>query len=177
MDRRGQGARPRRARSLRGLLRVALVLASLPAVARASGDPWTGFPLASGCTNLDAEPIQYTIDYQSAIQGIFNKNCTTCHEGDAPPAGLDLSAGGSWSHLFNVASSQDPTFIRVWPDHPEQSLLFLKVNCDLPGVGERMPFGGLPLSDSDQALIYDWIAGGAPPTSTDGVFRNGFEAR
>jgi len=132
---------------------------------------------ADGCTDLDAVPIQYVIDYQSAIQGIFDDNCIACHSGDKPPAGLDLSAGGSWSHLVNVPSSQDPSFTRVIPNDPAGSLLFLKVNCDTPGVGHRMPFGLEPLSDDDQALVLDWIAGGAPSTTTDGIFRSGFELR
>ena len=132
---------------------------------------------ASGCTDLDAVPVEYVIDYQAAIQGIFDNNCIECHSGDAPPADLDLSPGGSWSHLVDVPSSQDPAYTRVLPNYPYQSLLFLKVNCDTPGVGQRMPFGGSPLSDSDQALILDWIAGGAPPTTTDGIFRSGFETR
>lgn len=132
---------------------------------------------AEGCSDLDAVPIQYLIDYQSAIQGIFDDNCIACHSGDKPPAGLDLSAGGSWSHIVNVPSSQDASFTRVLPDDPYRSLLFLKVNCDTPGVGHRMPFGLEPLSDDDQALIFDWIAGGAPSGSTDGIFRSGFELR
>ncbi|MEP7043773.1 MAG: hypothetical protein ABI843_11965 [Dokdonella sp.] len=132
---------------------------------------------AEGCTDLDGVPIQYVIDYQSAIQGIFDNNCIACHSGDKPPAGLDLGAGGSWAHIVNVPSSQDPTFTRVIPDAPYQSLLFLKVNCDTPGVGHRMPFGQKPLSEDDQALLLDWIAGGAPSTTTDGIFRSGFELR
>jgi mono/diheme cytochrome c family protein len=132
---------------------------------------------AEGCTDLDGVPVQYVIDYQSAIQGIFDDNCIACHSGDKPPAGLDLGAGGSWSHLVNVPSSQDPSFTRVIPNDPTRSLLFLKINCDTPGVGHRMPFGLEPLSDDDQALVLDWIAGGAPPTTTDGLFRSGFEQR
>lgn len=159
--------------TLRCSLAVAACIALPAAVAAiaAADDP-------SGCTNLDAVPIRYAIDYQAAIQGIFNDHCVECHSGAPPlPAGLDLSAGGSWSHLINVASSQNPAFIRVIPDDPYTSLLFLKVNCDTPGVGQRMPFGGPPLDDDLQALILDWIAEGAPSTSTDGIFRSGFEMR
>jgi hypothetical protein len=134
-------------------------------------------PAAEGCTNLDAIPIQYTIDYQSAIQGIFDKHCIECHEGKDPPAGLDLSAGGSWSHLIHVPSSQDDTFIRVIPDQPLESLLFLKINCDTPGVGHRMPLNRDPLLDEDQALILDWISEGAPSSTTDTIFRGEFELR
>jgi hypothetical protein len=154
----------------------ALLAASLTVVAIAHGA--VSEPSASGCTNLDAVPIQFTIDYQSAIQGVFDNHCIECHSGDPPlPADLDLSAGSSWSHVFNVPSSQDPAFTRVVPDQPAQSLLFLKVNCDTPGVGHRMPFGGQPLQPEEQALIFDWITAGAPSTTTDVIFSGGFEIR
>lgn len=135
-------------------------------------------PDASGCTNIDAVPVRFTIDFQSAIQGIFDNHCIECHSGDPPlPGDLDLSAGGSWSHVFEVQSSQNPSFVRVVPNRPSRSLLFLKVNCGTPGVGMRMPLGRAPLSDDEQALVSDWIAGGAPSTVTDTVFRNGFGLR
>lgn len=153
-----------------------LLAAAIPVFAFARGSAIE--PAASGCTNLDAVPIQFTIDYQSAIQGIFDNHCIECHSGDPPlPADLDLGAGGSWSHLFNVPSSQNPAFTRVAPNHPDQSLLFLKVNCDIPGVGHRMPYGRDALQPEDQALIFDWIAAGAPSTTTDVIFSGGFEVR
>lgn len=158
----------------RALLRCFLAAAlAILAFARASAIE----PAASGCTNLDAVPIQFTIDYQSAIQGIFDNNCVQCHEGKNPPGGLDLSPGGSWSHLINIPSAQNGTFIRVIPDRPLSSLLFLKINCDTPGVGARMPFGGDPLSEDEQALILDWISEGAPSSTTDTIFRGEFEIR
>ena len=159
---------------------VGLALLAWAGVAAASSMDFASLvgPQSSGCTNLDAVPVQNTIDYQSAIQGIFDNHCIECHSGDPPlPGGLDLSAGGSWSHLFDVSSAQDPAFVRVVPNRPLQSLLFLKVNCSTPGVGMRMPLGGLPLQDDEQALIFDWIAAGAPSTVTDTVFRSGFELR
>ncbi|MEO7874515.1 MAG: hypothetical protein ABIR62_00170 [Dokdonella sp.] len=134
-------------------------------------------PLADGCTNLDAIPIQFTIDFQSAIQGVFDNHCIECHEGKDPPAGLDLSAGGSWSHLIGIPSSQDAAFIRVMPDQPLASLLFLKVNCDIPGVGHRMPLNRDPLLEEEQALMLDWIRQGAPSATTDTIFRGEFEIR
>ncbi|MEO5624873.1 MAG: hypothetical protein ABIQ70_02550 [Dokdonella sp.] len=153
-----------------------LLSAAIPVFAFAPGSAIE--PAASGCSNLDDVPVQFTIDYQSAIQGIFDNHCIECHSGDPPlPADLDLSAGGSWSHVFNVLSSQDSAFTRVVPNHPDQSLLFLKVNCDTPGVGHRMPFGGDPLQPEDQALIFDWIAAGAPSTTTDVIFSGGFDVR
>lgn len=131
----------------------------------------------SGCDSLDGEPPQFTIDYQAGIQGIFNTYCTGCHEGDFPPAGLDLGPGVSWGNLVGHASSQDAGLVRVVPNHPEQSLLFHKVNCATPDVGSRMPLGGGALPTELQALIYDWIAAGAPAGVTDTLFRGSFEPR
>jgi hypothetical protein len=59
----------------------------------------------------------------------------------------------------------------------------MKVDCDDPGgnggAGARMPLdnyaGGLTAQQI--ALIYDWIAEGAPAGTTDGIFRNGFDIR
>ena len=158
--------------------RTTVVVAIAAAVTLLSAGPVAARVDAEGCTDLDSIPVEYVIDYQSAIQGIFNDRCVSCHSPEGgPPAGLDLTQGGSWSHIYDVPSSQDPSFIRVLPNQPYQSLLFLKVNCDTPGVGHRMPFGQEPLSADEQALILDWIAGGAPSTETDGIFRSGFETR
>jgi hypothetical protein len=137
----------------------------------------------SGCTNLDAIPPQFTISYQAAIQGLFNNfnganGCTDCHEPSAgPTGGLDLTGGVSWSNLVYQLSAQDSMLTRVIPNNPDASLLFQKINCDTPGIGQRMPYGFPPLSPEQQALIYDWIAGGAPFTTTDTIFRGGFETR
>jgi hypothetical protein len=140
--------------------------------------------LPNGCTDISAVPPIYSgIQYGAAIQGLFNNfgvaACTDCHEPPTPPQDLDLSAGISWGELVNHLSSQDIDLFRVMPNHPEQSLLFQKINCDAPAVGARMPYGypSDTLSAEQQALIYDWIAEGAPAGTTDGVFRNGFDLR
>jgi hypothetical protein len=56
-------------------------------------------------------------------------------------------------------------------------LLFQKVNCDPPDVGDRVPLGYGDLSPEQQALIYDWIAEGAPSGTTDDIFHNDFDPR
>jgi hypothetical protein len=146
--------------------------------------PARGQAVASGCTDISSVPPIYSgIQYGAAIQGLFNNfgvaACTDCHEPPTPPQDLDLSAGISWGELVNHLSSQDINLFRVVPNHPEQSLLFKKINCDTPAVGARMPYGypSDTLTAEQQALIYDWIAEGAPVGTTDGVFRNGFDIR
>jgi len=141
----------------------------------------------SGCTNLDAQPPTFAVSYQ-AIQFIFQDNgCTDCHEGHIacdpdgptafPSAGMDLCPGVSWFNIVRVSSSQDNSLTRVVPNQPLASLLFSKVHCDEPFIGSRMPLGFPQLSDYDQSLIYDWIAGGAPLGTTDTIFRGEFEPR
>jgi hypothetical protein len=142
----------------------------------------------SGCTSIyDVAPIYGGIQYGAVVQGMFDdfdgmgSGCTMCHFTPPPtPSGnLELSDGVSWYNLVNVASDEDPSLTYVVPGHPEQSLLFQKINCDSPAVGSRMPYG-FPtgtLSAEQQALIWDWIAAGAPVSITDGVFRNGFDFR
>lgn len=171
-------------------LRTLCLLASVSSAAAVSMGAWSGSLAApSGCTDISAVPVQYTITYGAAIQGLFDNfltnggtaGCIDCHFAPPPtPAGnLDLTDGVSWSHLVNQFSSEDSGLVYVVPNHPEQSLLFQKINCDFPAVGVRMPYGypSGTLSPEQQALIYDWIAGGAPVGTTDGIFRNGFDVR
>jgi hypothetical protein len=142
----------------------------------------------SGCTDIQSVPPIYSgIQYGAAIQGMFDDfngmdvGCTMCHFTPPPtPSGnLNLDDGVSWVHLINIPSDEDASFTYVVPGHPERSLLFQKINCDSPQVGSRMPFGfpSDTLSPQQQALVWDWIAAGAPVGSTDGVFRNNFDVR
>ena len=160
---------------------AALLLAALAARARAGVPP-------SGCTDISATAPQYSgIQYGAAIQGMFddfngmNSGCTMCHFTPPPtPSGhLNLDDGVSWGHLVNVAAYEDASLTYVVPGHPERSLLFQKINCDAPPVGSRMPYGfpSDALTPEQQALVWDWIAAGAPAGITDGVFRDGFDPR
>ncbi|MBS0487632.1 MAG: hypothetical protein JSS13_09840 [Proteobacteria bacterium] len=146
--------------------------------------------LPNGCTSIADVPPQFSgIQFGAAIQGLFDNfltnggtaGCVDCHTSPASGAAghLDLTDGVSWAHLFDVTSYNDHNIKYVVPNHPEQSLLFQKVNCDNPATGARMPFGFPPgtLSPEQQATIYDWIAEGAPSGITDGIFRNGFDVR
>ena len=152
-----------------------------------------GASTPSGCTSIQNVPPTYSgIGYNAAIQGLFDNfltngstaGCVDCHFAmNMNPSGhLDLTAGVSWSHLVNVPSAEDASILYVVPGSPEQSLLFQKVNCTTPASGVRMPYQGYPdgsttLTVEQQAMIYDWIAEGAPVGTTDGIFRNGFDIR
>jgi hypothetical protein len=166
-------------------LKFLCLLASVGSTTTATMASWSSAaPPPSGCTDISAVPVQYTITFGAAIQGIFtnfsgmNSGCVDCHVApDEGPAGnLSLVDGFSYVALIDHRSDENPRLTYVIPNHPEQSLLFQKVNCDLPPVGSRMPFNG-SLSVEQQALIYDWIAAGAPVGTTDGIFRNAFDYR
>jgi hypothetical protein len=142
----------------------------------------------SGCISIqDVPPVYSGIQFGAAIQGMFDdfngmgSGCTMCHftPPPAPSGNLDLSDGVSWGNLVNMASDEDASLTYVVPGHPEQSLLFQKINCDSPAVGGRMPYGfpSDTLTLQQQALVWDWIAAGAPVGITDGIFRNGFDLR
>lgn len=139
----------------------------------------------SGCTSIQNVPANYTISYGAAVQGLFDnfltnggtEGCVDCHIAPPSAGNLDLTDGVSWANLVNVTSFADASLKYVVPNHPEQSLLFQKINCDTPAVGHRMPLVDGPLSPEQQALIYDWIAGGAPSGTTSTLFRDGFDIR
>jgi len=168
-----------------------VALVSTLATSWLAGAPLAGVP-PSGCTSIAAIPVATSIQYGAAIQTIFinfngmGMGCADCHTtlgGTVfPSGGLDLDPVDSPSpyvNLINVPSFDAPELTYVVPGHPEQSLLFQKVNCDTPGEQARMPldnYGG-GLSPEQQALIYDWIAAGAPVGTTNTIFRGTFDVR
>ena len=133
----------------------------------------------SGCDSIDAVPMRFDIDYGAHVQLIWDQHCANCHvmSGGAPLGGLELDTGVSWFQLVGVPSSQDGSLTRVIPGDAKNSLLFQKVNCDLPAIGSRMPLDRPELSIEEQALIHDWIALGASETTSEVIFLSGFEVR
>ncbi|MBS0556367.1 MAG: hypothetical protein JSR27_03015 [Proteobacteria bacterium] len=173
-----------------GILRAVVLAAAGTGSALAGSFAIYAQTTPSGCTSIADVPPQYSgIQYGAGIQGLFDNfltnggmaGCVDCHTSPASGASghLDLTDGVSWAHLVNVSSHEDPAIKYVVPNHPEQSLLFQKVNCDVPATGVRMPYQFPPdtLSAEQQAMIYDWIAEGAPVDVTDGIFRGTFDIR
>jgi len=138
---------------------LCFVLASLSAAASAAPDP-------SMCDVLPAAPINANVVYEADIQTIFTgvmgagAQCTACHSPNSS-GNLSLAPAASHGNLVNVNSAQDPSIKRVLPFDAAGSLLFRKVNCAIPGVGNRMPRGRPALSLDQQRLIRDWINQGA----------------
>lgn len=150
-----------------GLVLATVFISSAPAKA------------ASGCENIASIPITWNIDYTTTIQDVFSNRCSNCHVDHAgdPSGDLDLDPEFSWDNLVNAPSNGQPGRFLVVPGQPLDSVLFEKLNCDMPNAGDRMPRARPPLPLAEQALIFDWIMLGAPFQPTDFIFLGGFEPR
>jgi hypothetical protein len=144
----------------------------------------------TGCTSLQNVPVTTALNYGAAIQsGIFHNftgdgtGCDACHTasgGPVIPGDLDLDAVDSpspYANLVGKDSGEVPGMKYVEPNYPERSFLFIKLNCTDPGAFGPMPKGYPQLTPDQQALVYDWIAAGAPAGTTDAIFRGTFDWR
>ena len=140
---------------------------------------WTPLQAASGCDSIASIPITWNINYTVDIQSVFNTRCSNCHvdHGGNPSGDLDLDPEFSWDNLVNGPSNEQPGRYLVVPGQPLDSVLFEKINCEMPGAGMRMPRMRPPLPLAEQALIFDWIMLGAPRDPTDFILASGFEPR
>lgn len=170
--------------------RTGAVVAGLLALLPWSAAAWRGGETVDQCDSLDSIPMRQHVNYDNDIQPIWSNRCANCHvdSGKTPSADLNLDPQVSWFYLYNEPSSQDAELIRVIPNQPLRSLLFTKLNCEISDVGLRMPRLRPPLPLAEQALVHDWILGGAlerdpvdpeHPTVTlvDTIFRARFEIR
>jgi hypothetical protein len=110
----------------------------------------------------DTRTIQESPSFSATVQEVFNRrSCNTagCH-GAARAANLDLRAGASYAALVNIASTNEPAFLRVVPSDPDNSYLVVKLE-GRQAVGSRMPLTGGPLDSIDLTNIRNWIAQGA----------------
>ena len=139
------------------------VLGSIASSAAAGGP--------NGCENLSAIVPFTQLSYSLNIQSIFDSGeCLGCHSGNGGTGGaggLNLETLTSYQSLVSPSVGTP----RAVPGDPLNSVLFLKINCDNPGFGSRMPMDLGPMSAVRQQLIFDWIRLGAP------VLRAGFEDR
>jgi mono/diheme cytochrome c family protein len=94
---------------------------------------------------------------------IFTPKCSGCHNGlgTVPPGALNLTAGGTYKALVNVATGEQPALKYVVPGDPVNSYLLQKL-LGAPGIsGARMPLNGPYLDDATSAQVAAWIAAGA----------------
>lgn len=167
-------------------MRLPLLLAplALAAAGLSSANPPR---LAEGCEELPAEvlPVRYDVSFEGDIRPLLEDSeqaCTICHGSSGD---LSLSFGSAHAQLLgadgagapSAGDTNTPPMLRVKPGEPLASSLFVKLNCDVPPFGGRMPLGGSPNAEL-QALVHDWIASGAlMPNSPGGLrlFVAGFE--
>ncbi len=90
--------------------------------------------------------------------------CIGCHSGVGrpPDGGLRLDANAAYGELVNAQSAGKPSAVRVVPRDPSGSYLIQKLEGRSDIIGDRMPFGGQPLAQSDIDVIRAWISQGAP---------------
>lgn len=94
---------------------------------------------------------------------ILSPKCGTsgCHV----PGGSGLmplrTTNESFANLVGVASIQKTNLNRVQPGDPDNSYIVRKLEGGPDITGQRMPFGGSRLSDTEIDLVRNWIANGA----------------
>jgi hypothetical protein len=99
--------------------------------------------------------------FSGDIQPIFSNNCAVsgCHNSTAQ-AGLNLSQGLALANIVNVASTQDPSKMRILPADAANSYLVIKIEGNQT-VGDRMPQGRSALSSVRIQNIKNWVDRGA----------------
>ena len=104
-----------------------------------------------------------TIDFETQVQPIFDRNCafSGCHASDTASGGLVLDAGLSYANLVNVESTEVAPDLRVAPGNSAASYLIEKLTRAQPRGGLQMPLGAGPLPDNEIAVIRMWIDEGA----------------
>jgi hypothetical protein len=103
--------------------------------------------------------------FDAEIAPIFVQ-CSGCHQGDEPAAGLDLSgdADAVYAAIVDVPSQQDDEMLLVEPGDYLYSYLWHKVNGTQAiayGSGAQMPVGR-ELTDAEVIALAAWIDDGAP---------------
>jgi mono/diheme cytochrome c family protein len=113
--------------------------------------PTPTHPLAitTPTTSLSTSTTPGQVSFAKDVLPIFQKNCTRCHGGGNPRAGLSLE---SYAQAM-AGSSQRAVIV---PGSPDDSQVVKLIRSG------AMPRGGPRLSDADIETIAAWIKGGAP---------------
>jgi mono/diheme cytochrome c family protein len=126
---------------------------------RARGSWWPALGLsvlASGAIAAAGEspapPPAAEVDYGRQVKPLLTRHCVACHGAARPRAGLRLDTAAA-----ALKGGKDGP--AVVPGHGEESPLILALRGE--GSGERMPLNRPPLSESEIALLRDWIDQGA----------------
>ena len=122
-------------------------------------------PRESGGADIDGNAAP---TWTRLYADVISNQCPTCHY----PSGIGVSLGRldmsspatAYESLVNTPAAGDACAghgVRLTPDEPDASILYLKVSLDNPPCGARMPLGGPALSDAQLSQIRDWIKAGA----------------
>lgn len=122
----------------------------------------------AGCdAGTDAPPGTFTEIYETLFPATTPARCDFCHSMPASDVSNgDLSTGADKAAAYRALVSQSSTSSRcagkplVVPFHADQSLLLDKLTGE-PTCGDRMPLGGMALSDAELEVVRSWIDAGA----------------
>lgn len=109
-------------------------------------------------------PPAATVTLTQLQSTIFTPTCSGCHTGGGSslPASMDLSStAASFAALVGVASTEQPSVLRVSAGDPDASYLVRKIEGAAGITGGRMPLGGAPLDPALIANVRTWISEGA----------------
>jgi len=134
------------------------VLALAGCAGNGEGLDENGRPIGGG-------PIPLAPTFESIQQNVFTPICSVCHQGATAPLGMRLTADVSYAMIVNVDSVEVPTLRRIQPGDPNISYLVQKIE-GRAAVGGRMPLNGTPLPQATIDVIRQWVASGAPRTSS-----------
>jgi hypothetical protein len=129
------------------------------------------------CDDFDCNgnPSCPSLSHAIDIQPIWDTNCTFCHGGPNPFAGLNLEPLVAYSEIVGTASTECSVLDRIDPFTPSTSWLYRKImgthtaaditslGCNV-GTGNQMPPGTFCcITPAEEALIEQWILQGAAP--------------
>ena len=121
----------------------------------------------AACGGDDSPPGTFTEIFETLFPPTTNARCNFCHSMPASDiSNGNLSTGTAqdtaYAALVGTTSSSSRCAGKqfVVPFHPEQSLLLEKLQ-DEPSCGDRMPLGGMALSETELEVVRSWIAAGA----------------
>lgn len=143
-----------------GILAMLCGTLALGGCGSSGDDDTTGDDDDSSSTSVDST-------FTSINENIFQPTCAVpgCHASSASSGQLNLEGDAAYTSLVNVASSQVPTLMRVKPNDPDNSYLYIKLEGKagtVNGTDTQMPLAGNHLTDQQMQAIKDWINNGAP---------------
>ncbi|MBK7830714.1 hypothetical protein [Nannocystis sp.] len=124
---------------------------------------------AAGCGSDGGgePPGTFTEIFETLFPPTTNARCNFCHSMPASDiSNGNLSTGmdqaSAYAALIDVVSTSSRCGGKplVVPFHPEESL-FLDKLMGKPTCGDRMPLGGMALSESELEVVRSWIEAGA----------------